>query len=247
MSALTWFRFARKVVGLSANHGYPNLEKLLEAEEGQPHYDYRVIKLIVPGIVVATGLGLIVSGLLDTSPILCSVGLCLFALAGATWLGFNQLDKAITPTKARLRKNAEQIWTRYRRLSNVVGVDPALSPTVGAMLEEAAAIYFKHAPPKKRQKVVDPQAKAIQAIEEGMAKMLELGKADTIQAQELELSCGWAEPLLSEMREVDRAIEQYRQVSAAQAVQSSDPLVHLREARQELQSIESAIIELEQR
>jgi hypothetical protein len=177
----------------------------------------------------------------------------LFALtslvfAPALWYICDRMDKSMTPSKRRIRKTSEEIWARYRSLKSIVGVEPALSHNVGQLLDEAAFIYQKHFTPDKPVKnPSEPYARALNALEEAMARMLELGKPASVQAQELELASGWAKPLLQEMRDMDRALEHHRQAAAAtELLGGSDPIAGLREARLELQRTESAMIELEQ-
>src|SRR5437588_9876898 len=50
MSALPWVRAARPLVGLGRQNELPYLEALMEAEEGQPHNDYRLAARIAPPV-----------------------------------------------------------------------------------------------------------------------------------------------------------------------------------------------------
>jgi hypothetical protein len=171
------------------------------------------------------------------------------ALGGAAWFIFDSLDKQIPRSKAQLRKLSEGIRERVGGFSNMIGLQPALSPAVGLILDEASAIYLKHANVTEAKLLLQGETRfrAVQALEEAMARMLELGQPKTAQEQDLELASGWALPLLQEMRDMDMALNQHMQAAlAAQAINTADPLANLRDARKELLGDESALEELRQ-
>ena len=249
MGSLNWVRAARKMVGLAPLPEYPNLEALLEAQNGQVSFDYYILARVVPTIVGILG-GLTFIGLAFTVNAFFIFGIIgSGAIAAGLWFLLDWLDKLIPRSRARLRKLGEEIWKRYEGFGNSLGISPALSPGVATILDEAAAIYLKHSNPRAPQKVAnDPRSKALQALEESMAQMLELARPTTVLAQDHELSTGWAQPMLQEMREMDRALDQHMQAAlAAQAIDSADPLANLRDARQELQGNRTAMDELENR
>ena len=250
MGSLSWIRAARRAVGMTPQAEFPHLEALMEAEEGQPHYDYRGCAKIIPPLVAC--LGVITSVMLAI--ILKNQAFIFGAfpsgiLAVGLYFLFDWLDRRIPRSKAQLRKMSEAIWDRYKGFANMLGVTPALSPRVAEILDEAAGIYMKHLNAADTRKEVqgEPRARALQALEEAMARLLELGQPQTIEAQELELSAGWAYPILQEMRDMDQALDRHLQTAiAAQAINSADPRANLREARMELLGNQTAIEELEQ-
>jgi hypothetical protein len=249
MGSLSWYRAARRVVGLEPLQELPNLEALFEAEEGQPAGDYKVLKWVIPSILVVAGCAAFVVGLIQYRP-LCFIAPVIWATAAVAWAVCDRLDKAIRPSKARIRQHSEAIWGRYRGISNMVGIEPAVSAPVAAILDEAAGIYLKHWPVANPPRFLseDAYGRGLIAIEEAMARLLELAIPPTARAQELELSAGWAEPLLKEMRAMDEALDRHRQAGLALRPDGSpDPIAGLRHARQELQGLESAYDELEER
>lgn len=242
MGALSWIRVATKAVGLKSPPEYPHLEALLEAEEGQPHNDFRVLARILPpalGVFISVAL---FAGLWHKPLVLGATLIVNVVLMGALWKVLDYFDRAITPSKARIRKLGDGIWHRLHEFGNLVGVQPALSPTVGQVLDEAAAIYIKHSAQQEADDKVfgESYAKARRALEEAMARMLELAVPATPQQQELLFAAGWALPLLQEMRDMDLALSQPLEASLP-----NDPLANLRAARMEILGIETAIDELE--
>lgn len=222
----------------------------MEAEEGQPHYDYRICAKVVPPIVAIVGvLGSVALALILKHQVLLVGTLLSGLLATGLWFLFDALDRRIPRSKAQLRKLSEAIWDRYKGFANMVGVAPALSPHVAVVLDEAAGIYLKHsnAPDARKELQSEPRDRAMQALEEAMGRLLELGQPKTPEAQNLELSAGWAYPLLQEMRDMDQALDVHLQTAiAAQAINSADPRSNLREARMDLLGNQTAIEELEQ-
>jgi hypothetical protein len=227
---------------------YPNLEALLEAQEGTVSYDYQVLSRVIPGLVAGVGSLVFIGLALAISPFYLLGVLGFGVLAAGLWFVLDSLDKRIPRSRAQLRKLGEEIWKRYQSFANMVG-QPALAPSVCEVLDEAASIYLKHSNETEAKQSLQGEARirAVQALEEAMARLLELGKPTSVQAQELELQVGWARPLLQEMRDTDKALTHHLQTAlAAQAINTADPLSNLRDARMELLGNENAMIELEQ-
>ena len=223
----------------------PHLEALMEAEEGQPHNDYRLAAQIAPPVCGLAGVftcWLIFRG----SPLAFGIGAGVSALIAATmWVIFDRADKSIPETRKRLRKQSKMLWQRYRGLKNLIGLEPTLAASVGDVLNSAAGIYLRHAKPVRYFAGRQPEtslSKCERAMEDAMARMLDLTIPETPAAQEVELSKGWALSLLKEMRALDSAMERQRQ---ALEMEQEDPLVNLREARFELEYREQARVELE--
>lgn len=247
MGALSLLRAARRFKGLTNQQELPHLEALLERECGQPGDDYRMASIIAPIIIGGAGLTL---SIVFTAVFHSWLWMLLLPgaaiVAGATWAIFDYLHRQIGTTKAKIRTLCEKLTHRYSGLSNIVGMNPALAASVGIVLDEAAGIYMKHCSdsPKQEGLYSEAQGKAVKALEEAMAKMLELSTPEQAAAQELELERGWARPLLAEMQELDAALGQH--AKALERSGSSDALAGLREARSELQRIDTAIDELEE-
>jgi len=244
MGALAWYRAARKVVGLSPLPEFPNLEALLESEEGEADEDFRLLARIIPPAIGIVGTVIFGWVAWVKHPAFALGVLGMWAVAGALWLVFDRMDKSISRSKARVRKLSKEIWERYHSLGHIIGAASPVAPSVAAMLDDAAAIYLKHAASDAKS-LDEPRIKAIRAIETAMARMLDLAMPVTVGAQELELGAGWAQPLLQEMKEIDKALDRYA-IADSQGLLSGDPLAGLREARLELQGIETAVGELEQ-
>jgi hypothetical protein len=250
MGALSWVRAARRVVGIAPQAEYHNLEALLESEENQPYEVYRILSYIIPPVIFIATSAPLVALSLRGHPLFLLGMMVSGAIAVGSWVLLDKLDRSIPTSKARIRKLAHGIWERYCGFSHIVGVDPAISPSVAVILEEASGIYLKHSAieRKNREHFSQFQEKAVQALEEAMAKMLELAVPSAIRAQELELSAGWAEPLLQEMRDMDVALDQHSQtLNTVHVAGSGNPIAGLREARLELERIEAAVVELQQR
>lgn len=249
MGALSWYRAAQKAVGMSPMREFPNLEALLETESGQPHNDYRVLSWIFPPVLLLGGWIAILDAVLTKNFGLLWCGVGIAGFGGGVWFFLDHLDKTIPKSRAKIRKLSQKIWLRYRKITNIVGVSPALMPAVGEMLEEAAGIYLRHSKdvPKNLDVASGSRERALRALEDAMARMLELGEPPTVRGQELEMGAGWAEPLLAEMRETDRMLERHVPAELIEPRETLDPLAALREARIELQRVDTAVEELEQR
>lgn len=234
------------MVGMSAQPEYPNLEALLESEAGQPDKGYYLAARIVPPIGIAIGLLVFLPLAIAFSPFF-HIGTISFALLGVgAWFLFDSLDRAISPAKKQIRKMATLIWSRVGGISNLVGVEPALSETVGEVLDEAAAIYLKYSGAGSQKTRNEAYHRAHQALEIAMAKILDLAAAPNVRSQELEFETGWALPLLREMRQMDDALTRLAKYAAHETL-PVDPLANLKDARTELTGVVAAIDELEQR
>ncbi|HWD40456.1 MAG TPA: hypothetical protein VG944_16525 [Fimbriimonas sp.] len=240
MSALAMFRMARKALGLPPGTEYPNLEALMEAEEGKPHSDFRVLSWVMPAVLGMVAVGSTVPFFLGKGNIFILGPVLMSILAVASWFIFDMLDKRIPASKVKVRALCEDLSHRYGGFQSIVGLDPALHPQVGQILDEAAGIYLKHA--SKADPKIAP-SKALIALEESMGQILELGKPQGARAQEAELAGGWASSLLQEMRELDQVLDRQ---ALTQSGRAELQIMKLREARMEIQGIESAMAELEQ-
>jgi hypothetical protein len=232
-------------MGMSAQREYPSLEALLEAEATQPDKGYYLAARIVPAGGLAIALGVFLPLALAFSPFfhIGTVGFIVSGIFG--WFLFDRLDRAITPARKEIRRVSRQIWTRYVGFGNLVGKEPAVSESVGEVLDEAAAIYLKRASSTDKNNN-EAYRRACQALEIGMAKLLELAASPSVRTQELEFESGWALPLLREMRQTDEALTRLSQY-AEHTTLPVDPLANLRDVRTELSGVVSAIEEIEQR
>jgi len=245
VSTLYWLKFARKTKFFKQPE-YANVEALLEAEADQPDEDFRQIANVVPPILAGVGLLVAVAGIFFTHSLTFLFAILGFGtLATVLWFIFDRLDKKIPRSRARLTKHSKEVLGRVCGFTNIIGIEPALSPAVGQILDEAAGIYLKHRSGDPGS-FAESRQRAFTALEEGMAKLMELGTQPTVRAQELELQRGWAYPMLQEMRSLDKALDEHQRNSLANPLQADDPLAQLRSARMELQGIDTAIDELRQ-
>lgn len=240
MSTLYWIRIARKFTGLKLPAELPNLETLLEAESDQPSNDYRMLSYALPSVFATSGLVFLVP-LIVTKILWFVIPIILF-VAGAVvaWFVCDRLDKSIPQSRARIRKLSEELVKKFSAFTNIVGVDPAISPNVGAVLDEAAGIYLKHIPAMKDP--LCPSHNAALALEAAMARIMDLSVPVGIPSQEIELAKDWAQPLLQEMRDTDKVIADHAQSGLTRP--QDDPRAALREARIELQMSDAAAKEL---
>lgn len=246
VGVLSFVRLARRVTGWGSGQEYRSLEALLEAEAGEPTDDYRIAAWAVSGTLLLTTIGLVVAAVWMHSALLLLWPVISALLGIGAYLLFDHMDKQIPKSRARLRKQAKQVLTRYSSLANLVGVAPALSPQVATVLDQACEITLKHLSTPTRRAQSEPQAVALSALEDALARMFDLAKATSVEAQDAELSRGWAQPLLDEMRQLDRSLERHRASVRTHGLEADDPLARLREARLELQRSEAAIEELDQ-
>ncbi|WP_144240941.1 hypothetical protein [Fimbriimonas ginsengisoli] len=241
MGSLTWYRAARRAVGLSSQPEYPNLEALLEAEASQPHSGYFYAARIVPPVGIVVGNGVFVPLAMNFSPLFYIGAVGLSVVGGGLGILFNFLDRSLSPAKKHIRRQAHMIWGRYG-IGSLIGTSPVISPVVGQVLDEAASIYMRHA---QRKSSTEVHRRAFQALEVAMARLMELAAIENAQNQELEFDSGWALPLLQEMRQMDTALARLTQFAPSGSA-PVDPLANLRDARAEVAGIVSAIDELDQ-
>jgi hypothetical protein len=169
------------------------------------------------------------------------------ALAASAWLIFDRLDRSIPRSKKRLRQLTTKLLQRYVGFGNLVGSEPAIDAEVGAVLDEAAGIYLKNTAAEEKGAVFsEARAGALQALETAMAKLLELSEPTSAAAQRQALALGWGEQIVEEMRELDQALESHNRNALVKSA-AEEPLAGLREARMELQKIDAAVEELEER
>ena len=112
-----------------------------------------------------------------------------------------------------------------------------MSVPFAARLDEAAGIYLRHG----FGRVTPATEASVSAIESAMAKLLEVAMGRDRDAQNLTLA--WADPILDEMRRLDRSLVEH--ASSAHREGVADPLASLRAARAELETSNSARQELD--
>lgn len=252
MGALSLLRLARRIPGLAKQSELPNLETLIELEALKPSDEYHVARWVLPLVHTAVGLAVFVPlmYLVDPLFVIGAVGLPAIGLTLGTIFHF--VAKRISPTQINLRKRCKKLMRRLVGLKNLLGFEGVLSPNVAQVLEESARLYLKCTggnDGKKPKATVWNEAgqKAEKAMEEAMARMLELADPETSAGQEAELSRGWGFPLLKEMSELEKALEEHRNNERMAMI--TDPaggaIAGLREARSELERLDSAAEELE--
>jgi len=243
VSTLYWLKVARKA-RLYKQPEYPNFEALLEAEAEQPSDDFaNAAKYVPPSLTFAGVIFAVVVTAMRHNAGMLTVAVPFAFVAAVLWFLFTYLDRRIPKSRQLVRKRAKEIAQRVCGFSNIVGVEPAMIPAVGVMLEEAARIYMKH-----RSDTPTPSSeKALLALEEGMGKIMELAVPPTLQ-QRQELEKKWAYPLLDEMKEVDRVLDEHaNRALDASTSKGYDTFSRLQQARMELQGYDSAVEELEQK
>lgn len=247
----------RLVRGARPNSKYPelpNLEALVEEEFGKVSDGWHLARWIVPlcGFVVGGGVFLPLARMAHPLFLIGAVGLPL--VAATLGIIFHLLAQRITPSQLGLRKRCALLGQRMVGLGSLTGVQPALSPKVGAVLDEAAAAFLSVKPlgreiAQKPAKGVYGEAvqQAEMALLEAMTKMLSLAESPSHLAQDAELARGWAQPLLEEMKATAAALSapSPRVQIAAQIEASESPLVGLVEARAQLAKLEAAAKELD--
>jgi hypothetical protein len=255
MSALNWLRLVRKVPGLAGQQEMPNLEALIDAEAMKPKDEYHIARWVVPLVLSIVGPSVFIPLTIAFSPLFLIGAIGMPAIGWILGGIFHYVSKTIDPSQLVLRKRCFTLLQRLNSLKNLLGYSPVLSVEVGGALEEAAALYLRTRPaiePKKgppaRGLFDETCLRAQKAMDDAMAQMLLLAEPESTQAQDLELSKGWAQPLLEEMRATTKALtEHYRHMRTAAMLDSHlSPLVGLRDARSELQRLENATAELEQ-
>jgi hypothetical protein len=248
-------RVARRFTGLNKQSEYPHLETLIEDESYKIKDGYHYARWISPlsGLVLA--LGCFMPLALTVHPLFW-IGTGGMTLIGGVlgWI-FHRLAMQITPTQMLLRQRCMKLGQRLISLKNLLGALPILSPKVAEVLEDAAQTYLTARPGPERDLPTallpvwnEAATKAQRALDDAMTQMLALADAETPQAQEVELGRGWALPLLDEMKATARALENSARSAqiAAQMDPATTPLATLRDARSDLERLDSAVSELDQ-
>lgn len=246
---MSWLRFARKLPGLNKQPTYPDLEALVEAEAEKTGDEYHIARWVVPLVGVGAGVLVFLPLSIFVSPYF------LFGLGGLSLIGAgigyicHLIAKGVSPSLIALRKRTRVLRDRLINLKNILGFEPALSPAVGEMLNEAAHYYLQVCHDEAPAGMMWPEARqrALAAMEEAMTRMLELAEPPTVSAQDAILVRGWAKPLLNEMKELAKKLKEHEQTQRESPLiaTDSDALAGLREARVELERLDQATQELD--
>lgn len=249
MSSLSTLRFFRRLPGLDKQPTYPDLEALIESEAEKASDEFHIARWVVPLVLSAVGVGVFIPLTIKLSPFFLFGTFGLMTVGAILGLSFHFVAKRITPRQIQLRKRTKTVRGRLVSMRNILGFDPALSPKVGAVLNEAAQLYLQVCGEEPDADSLWPEAgdRARAAMEEAMTRMLELAEPENIQAQEAVLARGWAVPLLSEMRALAKALEAHHTNKRMSALTASelDALAGLREARADLERLDQAAQELD--
>lgn len=245
MSALSWLRATGKLIGIE-QVSYPHLEALLEREASKPADDFFIAARVVPPVMAAVGLLFLAIGWGAHKPILDLFTGFFFVLGAVLGVVFNQIDRRITPQRKQLRKAIKKLWMRYRGFKNLIGFEKALAPSVGTVLDEAAAVYLRHARSDGERGSARPglATRSEDAIESGMLQLMDLATPEDPALQEAELARGWPLQVLKEMQALDGAMQREDGMLTTHA-DARDALSRLREVRMEIEDLESAKIELD--
>ncbi len=255
MGALSMLRVARRFPGLNKQSEYPHLETLIEEEAYKIKDGYHYGRWISPLSGVVLALGCFMPLALTVHPLfwIGTAGMAVIG-AGLGWI-FHRLAMQITPVQMRLRQRCMKLGMRLVSLKNLLGALPTLSPKVAEVLEDAASTYLTARPGPERDLPTallpvwnEAAIKAQRALDEAMSQMLALADPETPQAQEVELGRGWALPLLEEMKATAKALEHSARSAqiASQMDPAMTPLASLRDARSDLERLDSAVSELDQ-
>jgi len=248
MSSLSWLRAVRKVPGLNKQPTYPDLEALVEAEAEKTGDEYHIARWVVPLVGVAAGTAIFLPLAILFSPYFY-LGMGGLAAVGSG-IGYicHLIARQVSPSQIALRKSTRSLRNRLVTVKNLLGFDPALSPAVGEILNEASKLYLQVCHDPKPSPTIWPEAyqRAQAAMEEAMTRMLELAEPATVPAQDAALARGWAGPLLAEMKELAKTLETHERTLKASPLgaSDSDALAGLREARVELERLDQATQEL---
>ena len=240
MGALSWVRLARRVPGVVRQQELANLEALMEAEAGrQPTRNLFVLSCAIPAGIATFGMGSVFMAWLSGQtglPLALGTGLTAALSAGA-WFTFYRLYRAVPPATRKLRDQISRLSRQYGSFGNIFLGESAMSVPFAARLDEAAGIYLRHG----FGRVTPATEASVSAIESAMAKLLEVAMGRDRDAQNLALA--WADPILEEMRRLDRSLVEH--ALAAKSEGATDPLASLRSARAELETANSARQELD--
>lgn len=253
MGALTWLKVSRRVPGLNKEPEFQNLEALVESEAARPSDAYHIARWVVPLVASVIGISTFLPLALFVHPGFFYGMWGMVGLGGILGFIFHRVALTISESRLALRRRVKVLAGRMLRLRSLLGLDPALSPAVGKLLDEAAVYYFKvcgEAPGAGRRHsnlMTQSRARSEAAMEAAMAKMLELAEPDNSAAQEIRLNQGWALPLLKEMRSLSEAVQRQDQEEGIAEAEGTarDTLAALRTARGDIESIEEALQELQ--
>lgn len=253
MSTLAPLRIARWFRRSSNPPEYPHLEALIEQESAKVTDGYHYARWIVPLVGAGLALACFLPPALTVHPLFWIGSAGMVALGCTLGYVFHRLAKGISSAQILLRKRCLALSQKLVSLRNLIGVSPTVSPKVAKLLDGAAQVYLTTKAPEGRSRAAEngvwevATRKARLAMEEGMAELLTLAEPETPQAQEIELSRGWAQPLLVEMRETARLLDQQarRAHLAAQLDATLSPLAGLADARAQLEQLDSAASELD--
>jgi len=248
VSSLTWLKLARKVPGLNRQPEFPHLESLIEQEGQHASEELLVARWLVPLILTVVGLSVFIPLMIFVHPLFLIGMLGLPTLGIVLGLVFHSMVKSLPPARIELRKQCRKLGERLLGFKNLIGIEPTLSPKVGQLLDEAAKLYLRakvRADSSANTNLASESvSKAADAMEDAMAKLLQLAEPDGVAAQDAALSGSWAEQILSEMQRLDKAVESSDRNAQASRMIETDALARLRETREEIENTESAVMEL---
>jgi hypothetical protein len=243
MGALSWVRLTRRVPGVVRQRELANLEAMIDAEAGrQPTRNLFVLSCAIPaGVATFGGASVFIAWLAGNTGAPLALGTGATAvLTGAAWFLFYRLYRAVPESTRHLRDLNFKFSRRYGSFGNIILGEQPLSDRFATLLDEAAGIYLRHcfAPAQG----TDAEARVVKAIESAMTKLMEVANQSDQEAQNHALS--WAQPILNELRLVDRSLLERALTTKGQDL--NDPLASLRAARTELDTGNAAVRELDQ-
>jgi hypothetical protein len=250
MGSLAWLKLSRKLPGLNRQPEYPHLEALIEQEGQNPSSDFMAARWLVPLILTTVGVSVFTPLMIFVHPLFV-IGLVGLPLLGVILgLIFHSFVRSVTPARIKLRRQCRKLGEKLIGWKNLLGIESPLSQEAGEILDEAAMIYLKVQARSTgfspNGTMTEPHAKAERALENAMSKMLELSEQDSAALQNVSVAGGWASQLLEEMRALDAALEASERSSRAAELIEADTFAQLRETREEIQMMDSAVIELRQ-
>jgi hypothetical protein len=252
MGKLTVLRVARWARGASNSPEHPHIEALVEQEADKVSDGFHYARWIVPLVGLFFAVACFLPLALTVHPLFWIGSLGTTALGGILGAIFHVLASRISPPQLLLRKRCIALSNRMIGFSHLIGMSPSLSPKVAGLLDEAAEVYLatRQEPERSRWSRgsgvwAEATSNAERAMDEAMAQMLRLAEPETPQAQEMELSRGWAQPLLQEMKATAAALAQTSRAGAGASGSLNSPLADLADARIHLERLGSAAAELE--
>lgn len=254
MGRLTILRAARWLTGRANKPDHPHLETLIEEESVKIMDGFHYARWIVPLAAAGLSLALWLPLALTIHPLFWIGFAGFLGIGGLLGYIFHRLAARISPTQILLRKRSLALGNRMVSMKSLVGMMPALSPKVAAFLDEAAAAYLAARPNRERDGAgrssglwAEPTLRLHRAMDDAMAQMLSLAEPETPAAQEVELSRGWAQPLLAEMKAAGQSLAEVagRERIAAQVESSASPLAGLANARADVERLRMAESELD--